>query len=74
MFEIKDSTLTNKEVENLLIEKFGDMYLSEAMRIVSTRVVLPFDDNMIYEAMCIIVALYSQKVKDGEINKDKVMH
>ena len=74
MFEIEDSTLTNREVENLLIEKFGDRYLSEAMRIVSTKVILPFDSDMVYEAMCIIVAMYTQKVKDGEINKDKVMH
>lgn len=66
--------LTDKETENLLFERFGDQFLEDSIRIISTGFISPLDKQLINEALCIIVAMYSNKVRLGEINKDKVMH
>jgi len=62
------------EVENQMLEHFGDNYLGEAMRIIQTRTYTETDEPLIHEAMCIVVAMYTRKVKLGEINRDKVLH
>ena len=66
--------LTSKEMENELLENFGNLYLRDAMRIISTKVVSVADDAMIHDAMCILVAMYTHKLKSGEINKGIVLH
>ena len=55
--------LTAEEMTTELIEKFGNTHLRDAMRIISTRTVTEFDDQMVHEAMCILVAMYNKEVK-----------
>jgi hypothetical protein len=74
MFEL-DTLLSSKEkleVENMLLGQFGDKFLEDAVRIISTRTVTPFDDELVYEAICIILAIYTRKIHSGEINR--VLH
>lgn len=62
------------DVENVLFQDWGDKYIADALRIVATKTMGPLDNEVVYEAMCIIVAMYMQKVKDGKINQNKVLH
>ncbi len=63
-----------KEIENTMFQNFGDKHISEAIRLVNTKIILPTDNDMIHEALCIIIAMYMQKIKDGVLNADKVLH
>ena len=74
MFDLDDVDLHSPEIENQMLENFGDQFLEDAMRIVQTRCMNPLDGPAVHEAMCIIVAMYVRKVKIGEINQDKVYH
>lgn len=71
MFEMDIDDL---DMENELLESFGDKYIGNALRIVTTKTITPLDNEMVYEAMCIIVAMYMNKVNTGSINKDRVLH
>jgi len=71
MFEMDINDL---EMENELLEGFGDKYIGDALRIVTTKMITPLDNEMLYEAMCIVVAMYMHKVSTGSINKDRVLH
>jgi len=74
MFDL-DNLLSGEEkleVENMLLEQFGNRFLEDAIRIIATRTVTPFDNELVYEAMCIIIATYTRKIKSGEI--DRVLH
>ena len=71
MFEMDINDL---EMENELLESFGDKYIVDALRIVTTKITTPLDNEMMYEAMCIIVAMYMNKVNTGCINKDRILH
>ena len=72
--DLETLNLSDSEVTNILIEKFGDEYLNEAIRIITTQLILPKDAAMITEAISILLSIYMEKVKSGEINKDKVIH
>ena len=77
MFDINDLAeleLDMKDVENQLMENFGDRYLADVIRIVSTQQVTPFDADLVYEAMTVLLAIYTNKLKSGEINQNKVLH
>jgi len=74
MFNLEEIDLTSTEMENQMLEHFGDQFLEDAMRIVQNRCFTPLDAPVIHEAMCIIVAMYVRKVKNGEININKVYH
>lgn len=74
MVDLDDIDIHSPEIENRMLEHFGDQFLGDAMRIVQSRMYTPLDGPLVHEAMCIIVAMYVRKVKIGEINKDKVYH
>ena len=74
MFDLEEIDLTSSEIENQMLEHFGDQFLEDAMRVVQTRSFTPMDAPLIHEAMCIIVAMYVRKVKNGEINLDRTFH
>ena len=61
--------LTGENPEDMLFEAFGDRYINDAMRVVTTKLSSVDDQEMIYEALCIIVAMYIEKVKTGKINQ-----
>ena len=63
-----------EQVENEMLENFGDKFLEDALRIVQTRTYSALDEPLIHEAMCIVVAIYTRKIREGEINQDKVLH
>ena len=73
-FELEIDMLDDKEMENQLLQVFADSYLDEAIRIVRTKRSSHLDQEMVYEGMCILVSLYMNKVRKGEMNKDKVIH
>ena len=70
MFEEFNSS----EIENEMLERFGDRFLEETMRMIQTRTYVGEDEPLIHEALCIVLAIYTRKLKDGEINKGKVLH
>lgn len=74
MQEIGLEDVVSRDAENVLLQSFGDKYIIDAFRVVSTRNLTPMDNEMAYEALCIMVAMYMQKVQDGTINQDKVLH
>lgn len=59
--------------ENALFKAFGDRYIEDALRVVGTKFSTPADQEMIYEALCIMVAIYMKKVKDGDID-ERILH
>lgn len=72
--EIEDLELMSPELEDHMLEMFGDQFIADAMRIIQTRNFTVLDGPLVHEAICIVVAMYIRKVKTGEINKDKVLH
>ena len=74
MFNLDELDLISTEMENQMIEYFGDEFLVDAVRIMHNRAFTPLDAPLIHEAMCIVVAMYVRKVRNGEINQEKVYH
>jgi len=74
MSGIDNLELNTLEMENNLLEHFGDKFLEDAIRIVQTGKFSPVDAIVIHEAMSIVISLYVRKIKDGEINQGKVLH
>ena len=74
MIDLDDVDLHSPDVENQMLEHFGDQFLADAMRIVQSRSFSALDNEVIYEAMCIVVATYIRKAKTGEINKNRILH
>jgi hypothetical protein len=66
--------VTNRSMENELLEIFADEHLTAALRIVSTNILLPPDEKLIREALAIVVAMYFQRLKDGELNQNRMLH
>ncbi len=66
--------IDSREMENSMLEHFGENFFEEAVRIINTRTYAETDEPLIHEAMCIIIAIYLRKIKDGEINKDRMIH
>ena len=61
-------------MENEALETFGERYMAEAMRIVTTKIILPQDTDMIQYTMALCMGIYMQKLRNGEIERDKVVH
>jgi hypothetical protein len=76
MFELTDElhNIDSLEIENQLIETFGDVFIIDAIRILGGNIDIPGDAAVIHEALSIVVAMYVRKIKAGEINKNKVYH
>ena len=73
MFDFGDS-INIKDMENQLFENFGEKYLPDVIRILATGTPTYTDGDLIRDALSIILALYTQKLKDGEINSDRTLH
>jgi hypothetical protein len=73
-FELEIDQLEDIKMENELLQVFADNYLDKAIRIVRTKQISQLDEEMVYEGMCILVSLYMNKVRKGEMNTDKVLH
>lgn len=69
-----DEEIDIKAMENQLFENFGDKYLTDMIRIISTKSPIYTDNSLIHEALCIMLAMYMQKIKDGEINQNRDLH
>ena len=75
MFDMMDAIgISPIEIENQMLEQFGDEFLENAMSIVQTGRFTSLDAPAIHQAMCIVVSMYIRKIKNGEINQDKVWH
>jgi len=72
--ELEDLEIVSPELENHMLETFGDRFIGDAMRIVQTKQFTVLDGPMVHEAMCLVVAMYIRKIKTGEINTDRVLH
>ena len=64
---------TDTSEEDALFKLFGDRFIDDALRVVTSKHSFPEDQEMIYEALCIIVSMYLKKVQDGKIDK-RVVH
>jgi len=74
MYEIEETYLSSTEMEDQLLQNFGEEFLVEAMRVVQTNSYTKFDGPMIHQAMCVIVAMYIRKLKSGEFYQNRVLH
>lgn len=63
-----------EELASDVITAFGERYLTEAMRVVATGVVLPDDAHMIHMSLYTLIGLYMKQVKSGETTQNKVIH
>lgn len=68
-----DVNLLAENPEDELFQAFGDKYIVDAMRVVTTKCSGIEDQDMIYEALCIIVAMYINKVNTGKIT-ERTLH
>ena len=48
--------------------------MAEAMRIITTKVILPQDVEMIQYTVALCMGIYMQKIRNGEIEVDRVTH
>jgi len=74
MIESEIMEINTKALENELFEKFGDKYLEDIIRVVNTREFGAKDIPMVVESLAIVLTLYMNKVRDGELNRNKVKH
>jgi len=74
MFVIDKDSIDIDWDDNELLEKFADRFLNDSLRIITTRTHTPFDTELLYESVTVLIAMYMKKVKDGEINRDRVYH
>jgi len=65
--------ITSTEMENKMLEHFGDNFLGEAMRIIGERLYTERDEALVHEAICIVTALYLKRLENGDIKKE-VLH
>lgn len=72
--DYNDKDLQILDTEDILLERFAEKYLADALRIISTRTAKARDSELMYDAVCITTAIYMKKVKDGEIHADRVLH
>ncbi len=73
-FNSEEFDFSPKELENHLIENWGDNHVEEAIRIASTQIILPQDNELIYQAVCIALTVYSNRLRDGKLNPDRRLH
>ena len=74
MFELDDVDVEILSNDTELLETFAEKYLADAIRIIMTKAYTPLDSDLLYEAVCILTAIYMRKVKDGEIEQNKTLH
>lgn len=74
MIDLQDQDFSVTEQENEMLEDFAEKYLSDALRIISTRCATNADHELIYDAICITTALYMRKLKDGEVHTNRKIH
>jgi len=73
-FSTEEFDFNPTELEHQLIENWGDKHIEDAIRIASTSIITPYDSDLIYEAVCIALTVYSNRLRDGKINKDRRLH
>lgn len=64
----------SEQMENEMLKDFADKFLEDAIRLIQTRKYTNLDEPLIYEAMCIVIAIYTRKLHTGEINQYRVIH
>lgn len=72
--DLEDWGISHKEMDNHLLEQFGFDHIEDAIRILRTGIFTPADGEVIHEVMCIVLSIYSRKLRDGEINKNVKFH
>lgn len=72
--DLKDWGISHKEMDNQLLEQFGFLHIEDAIRIIRTGIFTPADSEVIHEVMCIVLSIYSRKVRAGEINQNLSLH
>jgi hypothetical protein len=73
-FNTEEIDFNPKELENHLIENWGDNHIEAAIRIASTSIILPQDEDLMYQAVCIALTVYSNRLRDGKLNPDRRLH
>lgn len=53
---------------------FGEKYLTDATRIIATRIILNADQEMLYTAVTLLTAIYLKKLKDNEFKDAGRIH
>jgi hypothetical protein len=67
--------IENLGSENELLQTYADMHLQDTMRIILSKQSTPEDANLIYDALCLITAIYMKRIQSGEIHvTDRVYH
>lgn len=75
MHEFTDfNKLDLEDMATEVITAFGERYLAEAMRVVSTGILLPEDAHMVQMSLHALVGLYLKQVRTGETIENKVIH
>jgi hypothetical protein len=62
-----------EDLENDLLRDFGEEHLHTAAMIIATGMIAPHETIVVQKAMCIVLAVYGEKIKSGEIS-DRVLH
>jgi hypothetical protein len=65
---------TKEEIENELLTHFGHVHMQTAIEIITSGIVKPEDITAVQQAMCIVLAVYGEKIKQGIIEPDRVLN
>lgn len=61
------------QIETDLVENFSDHYIHDAHRVAVSKIIKPEDYQMMYDAVCVLVAMYMKKINEGLI-EDRILH
>lgn len=75
MEEFTDITNINlQELSAEVIESFGERYLHDANRVISTGLVYSGDEDMCRTALAIVIGLYFKNLTEGIYSSDRSVH
>jgi len=72
--DLEDEELQVLDYADSLLENFAEEYLMDALRILNTKLVRDEDYKLMYNAVCIVTTMYMEKIKNGEIHQNRVLH
>ena len=73
-FESDELKMLEAADEDAALEKFAELYLVDAMRIIATRFVTKEDADLLYDAVLLTTSFYLKKLKNGEVHKNRMLH
>jgi hypothetical protein len=56
------------------LESFGDVYVHDLIRIIQNQDPITEDDEIMHNAVGMLISLYFYKINTGKIKTDRILH